>query len=342
MTKKHINIPVFIPHLGCPNQCVFCNQRTISGVSSFDISSVSKTIDEALSTIDKNTSEVEIAYFGGSFTGLEPSLMLELLKIAHSYIEKGLVDSIRLSTRPDYIDEKILDSLIFYGVKTVELGLQSASDKVLERCKRGHSFKDEERACRLITERGLDLVGQMMIGLPDSDLSDEIATAEFIVKSGACAARIYPTVVLESTELKAFCLADEYSPLSIEDAIFRSKEAAKIFVKNGVDIIRVGLCASENLVSHETYFAGPNHSALGELVYGELYYDLIREEINQSKDETKGKNLIIEAPIGFSSKIIGQKRRNAKRLEELYGFSRIRVCEKNGLSAYEIKIKILE
>lgn len=342
MTKKHINIPIFIPHLGCPNQCVFCNQRTISGVLDFDISLVSKTIDEALSTIDIETSDVEIAYFGGSFTGLEPSLMLELLIIAHSYVEKGLVQSIRLSTRPDYIDEKILDTLLSYGVKTVELGLQSSSDKVLEKCKRGHSFEDEERACRLITERGLDLVGQMMIGLPGSTLSDEIATAEFIVKSGACAARIYPTIVLEATELKSLCLADQYSPLSTEDAIFRSKEVAKIFAKNGVDIIRVGLCASENLSSDKTYFAGPNHSALGELVYGELYYDLIIEEMSKIEGETKGKNLIIEAPIGFSSKIIGQKRRNAKRLEELYGFSCIRVREKDGLLAYEIKIKILE
>ncbi len=342
MTKKHINIPVFIPHLGCPNQCVFCNQRTISGVTEFDISSVSKTIEEALSTVDRETSEVEIAYFGGSFTGLLPSLMKELLEIAFSYIEKGSVDSIRLSTRPDYIDEKILDTLKRYGVKTIELGLQSASDRVLDRCKRGHGFASEMKACALIKEYGFDLVGQMMIGLPDATIEDEIRTAEFIVNSGARGARIYPTVVLNDTELKDFCVNKEYSPLTIEDAVFRSKEVAKIFVKNDVEIIRIGLCASENLVSDKTYFAGPNHSALGELVYGEIYYDLILEKISKENDDKKGKALIIEAPVGFSSKIIGQKRKNAKRLEENYGFSRVKVCEVDGLSAYEIKIKILE
>lgn len=342
MTKKHINIPVFIPHLGCPNQCVFCNQKTISGIAEFDISSVSKTIEDALSTIDTERSEVEIAYFGGSFTGLDPSLMTELLEIAHSYIEKGAVESIRLSTRPDYIDEKILDTLKKYGVKTVELGLQSASDNVLNRCRRGHGFTEEEKACSLIVKYGFDLVGQMMIGLPDATLDDEIKTAEFIVKSGATAARIYPTVVLNDTELKDFCICGEYSPLTLDDAVFRSKEVAKIFVKNGVEIIRIGLCASENLASEITYFAGPNHSALGELVYGEIYYDLISEKINEENGEKTGKTLVIEAPLGFSSKIIGQKKKNVKRLKEKYGFSRINVCEQSTLSAYEIKIKILE
>jgi len=202
MNKKHINIPVFIPHLGCPNQCVFCNQKTISGVMEFDPSQVDRIITEALSTIDISSSDVEIAFFGGSFTGIDYSLMCELLSIAYSYVKKGSVSSIRLSTRPDYIDDRILNTLKKYGVKTVELGLQSVSEKVLQTCKRGHTALDAEKACRLIREYGFELVGQMMIGLPGSSLEDEMNTAEFILRNGASGARIYPTVVLQQTELK--------------------------------------------------------------------------------------------------------------------------------------------
>ena len=339
MNKKHINIPVFIPHLGCPNQCVFCNQKTISGVMEFDPSQVDRIITEALSTIDISSSDVEIAFFGGSFTGIDYSLMCELLSIAYSYVKKGSVSSIRLSTRPDYIDDRILNTLKKYGVKTVELGLQSVSEKVLQTCKRGHTALDAEKACRLIREYGFELVGQMMIGLPGSSLEDEMNTAEFILRNGASGVRIYPTVVLQQTELKDMCLSGIYTPLAVEDAIMRSKEVARFFIKNNIDIIRVGLCASENLHSEETYFAGPNHSALGELVYGEVYYDLILEELKfLTEDDVKGKRLNIEVPFGAKSKAIGQKRKNILRLQELYGFSLVNVEENECLSAYEIKI----
>ena len=186
---RHVNIPVFIPHLGCPNQCVFCNQRKISGVKEFSIDEVKDIIDRALTTVSVDD-EVEIAFFGGSFTGIERDTMISLLEIAHSYIELGRVKSIRCSTRPDYINEEVLSILKRYGVKTIELGLQSSSDKVLEITKRGHCFEAEEKSCAMIVENGFELVGQMMIGLPGSDLESEIRTARFIVSSGAGGARI--------------------------------------------------------------------------------------------------------------------------------------------------------
>ena len=163
--KQHINIPIFIPHLGCPNQCVFCNQRTISGVKEFDISSVRRDIDTALLTVDSST-EAEIAFFGGSFTGIDRDLMIELLEIGYEYIKDGRVSSIRCSTRPDYIDEEILEILKKYGVRVIELGLQSVEEKVLKSSKRGHNFQAELKACRMIVNAGFALVGQMMIGLP--------------------------------------------------------------------------------------------------------------------------------------------------------------------------------
>ena len=163
MKKKHVNIPIFIPHLGCPNDCVFCNQRTISGHGDFHIESVKDEIDEALSTISADT-EREIAFFGGSFTGIDRELMIELLDLAESYIKKGAVSQIRLSTRPDYISKEILDILSLYSVKTIELGLQSLNDNVLLASKRGHDSKIAKEACRLIKERGFSLMSIMDTG----------------------------------------------------------------------------------------------------------------------------------------------------------------------------------
>ena len=245
--KKHVNIPIFIPHLGCPNQCVFCNQRTISGVSDFDITSVKAEIDSALATIDQSC-EVEIAFFGGSFTGIDRQLMESLLQLAYDYIRCGRVKSIRCSTRPDYISDEILDLLCKYGVKTIELGLQSASDHVLEVCKRGHTFNDEVNACKLIVERGFTLVGQMMIGLPGSTPEDEIKTARFIIDSGASSARIYPTVVFRDTELCQMSEYGNYIPITLSEATERSAIILEMLLDSGVDVIRIGLCASENLV----------------------------------------------------------------------------------------------
>ena len=167
--KKHANIPIFIPHLGCPNQCVFCNQRSISGVDEFNPESVTDIIESALATIGEGV-DVEIAFFGGSFTGIDRPLMIRLLEIANSYLVSGKISGIRCSTRPDYISREILDELKKYGMTVIELGLQSIDDSVLSLTKRGHTSDSAMRACKMIKERGFDLIGQMMIGLPDSTL----------------------------------------------------------------------------------------------------------------------------------------------------------------------------
>ncbi|MBQ9746439.1 MAG: radical SAM protein [Clostridia bacterium] len=183
--KKHRNIPIFVPHLGCPNTCVFCNQRKISGHAKADFSSVQREIEGALATIPAGT-EVQIAFFGGSFTGIDREDMLYLLKTAKRYIDAGKVESIRLSTRPDYIDEEILDILEAHGVRTIELGIQSMDDSVLAKSGRGHTSAQSERACRLICKRGFELVGQMMTGLPGSTPEKDRYTAEKICEMGAC------------------------------------------------------------------------------------------------------------------------------------------------------------
>ncbi len=335
---RHINIPVFIPHLGCPNQCVFCNQRTISGVREFSVDDVKGIIDTALSTVPKDA-EVEIAFFGGSFTGIDRGLMISLLKTAYSYILDGRVKSIRCSTRPDYINEEILSILKRYGVKTIELGLQSSSDKVLKISKRGHCFEAEEKACRMIVDRGFDLVGQMMIGLPGADIQSEINTARFIVSSGALGARIYPTVVFRDTELCEMTLSGEYKPLTLDEAICRSADVLEVFLDAGVEVIRIGLQASEGLSSDETYIAGPNHSALGEMVIGEVYYKKILKTLSEMNVSCNDKITVLVS-VGSLSKAVGQKKRNKLRLCEKY--KNLCFAESLEISENEVSVNITD
>lgn len=334
--KKHVNIPIFIPHLGCPNTCVFCNQRTICGHDSFDPESVRSEIDEALLTVGDGT-ECEIAFFGGSFTGIDRDLMISLLEIAHSYIVNGRVSSLRCSTRPDYISEEIVDILKKYGVKTVELGLQSSSDTVLKSTKRGHTFEDEKRAADLIVNSGLSLVGQMMIGLPDSTLEDELKTAEFIISSGAVAARIYPTVVFYGTELQAMAQRGEYTPITNEEAVVRSAAVYERFFKAGVRVIRIGLHASENLTDDTKFYAGASHSAMGELVLGEFYYERIRRAIEKSNVSAYS-SLNIKVPRGAVSRAVGLNKRNKLRLTDEFSLRSLKFTEDETLAEGEVKV----
>ena len=340
MKNRHINIPVFIPHLGCPNNCTFCNQRTISGVNEFVSESVIPIIEEALSTITDNDT-AEIAFFGGSFTGIDRTLMESLLSIANGYLKSGKISSIRCSTRPDYINGEILDILNNFGVDTIELGLQSVSENVLSACKRGHTFEDADMACKMIRSRGFSLGGQMMIGLPSSTIEDEIKTARFIVSSGASETRIYPTVVFRDTELCESTLMGEYVPLSQEEAVSRSAEVFKIFVEAGVRVLRIGLCDSENLHSEDTYFAGPNDAALGELVINRYYSNLLDDKLKDIKFENNAE-LLIYAPKGHTSKIIGQHKKNKIRLLKEYGFSKVKIIESDMVMDYDVFLRIEE
>jgi histone acetyltransferase (RNA polymerase elongator complex component) len=338
--KKHINIPIFIPHLGCPNQCVFCNQRHISGTYEFSTERVKELIEESLSTCPLDA-ECEIAFFGGSFTGIDRALMINLLSIAKEYKDCGKVSSIRCSTRPDYISEEILDILIEYGVKTVELGLQSISPQVLATTKRGHNFADEENACRMILEKGLTLGGQMMIGLPDSTAEDEKETARFIAKSGASEARIYPTIVFSDTELYHMTQNGEYIPLSVDEAASRSAAALKILLEAGVKVLRIGLCDSENLHNDKTYYAGPNHPAMGEVVTSELYFDIISDKLS-ALGNLEGKSVLIYVKNGHTSKATGQKGSVRHRLISSFKLKDVKVKENSSFAPFEVGVEICE
>ncbi len=336
--KKHRNIPIFVPHLGCPNTCVFCNQRKISGHAKADFSSVEREIEEALATIPAGT-DVQIAFFGGSFTGIDREDMLYLLGVAKKYIDAGKAAGIRLSTRPDYIDGEILGILAHYGVQSIELGIQSMCDDVLAASGRGHTAEQTERACALICERGFELVGQMMTGLPGSTLEKDKYTAEKICAMGARGARIYPTVVFKETELAAMMERGEYASREMEKVIAEGAELVEIFALNGVKLIRIGLQASE-LLTEGSEIASPYHEATGELIWSR-YFRNAAEKLLAGED-TAGKCARVTVPRGAVSKMTGQKKANTIYLKEKFSLCEIKVLESDGLSGDNIEIKLEE
>lgn len=273
---RHYNIPVFIPELACPNQCIYCNQRHISGqLEPVSTTQVRDIIDRHLKSF-KHPCEVELAFFGGSFTGLKLSEQEEYLATVQPYIKRGSISSIRLSTRPDYIDTEILELLKRYNVKTIELGAQSLCDEVLQYCERGHSVRDVEAASAMIKACGFALGLQMMVGLPLDTSERSKQTALKIIELGADNTRIYPTLVIKHTKLAELYQAGLYKPLSLTEAVERTAEIYKIFMANGINILRVGLHPSEGLISGTDLVAGPFHVSFRELVLSRIWLERLQ------------------------------------------------------------------
>lgn len=293
---RYCTIPIFIPQLGCPHQCVFCNQRKISGTLRVpDAREVESIIAKHLATLPRENSHIEIGFFGGSFTGIDPVLQKQYLFIAFRLLSPvspptcGPADlqthtpasrlplpalnlqGIRISTRPDCIDPERLSVLRDYGVTTIELGAQSMDDEVLRRSGRGHSVADTERASALILKYGFKLGLQMMIGLPGDSLEKSMFTARRITELGAENTRIYPTLVIKNTPLAQMYLNGTYAPLSLEEAVRWSVNLYRIFETAGVNILRMGLHPSEGLISGADFIAGPYHTSFRELVETALW-----------------------------------------------------------------------
>lgn len=280
---KHYNIPIFIPELACPNRCIYCNQRHISGqLQAVKPEEIEQIIEQHLSTFIR-PSFVELAFFGGSFTGIDEKDMIKYLKIVQPYIEKGEIKSIRISTRPDYINEKILDILKQYNVRDIELGAQSLNEEVLAFAKRGHTVKDVENASRLIKDYGFSLGLQMMIGLPLDSVESSKVTAKKILELGAESTRIYPTLVINNTDLADLYRAGQYKALSLEEAIEWTAEIYKIFLQTDITILRVGLHPSEALIKGEQLLAGPFHVSFKELVLTKLWQEKLANIPNNTK-----------------------------------------------------------
>ncbi len=319
--KKEYIIPIFVPHLGCPNQCTFCNQRKISGQTKMvTAKDVDETIKYYLKHFKDNHKYVEVAFFGGSFTAIEKEKQIELLEAAQKYIKNKQVHSIRISTRPDCIDKEILKRMKKYNVKTIELGVQSTNNYILSRCKRGHTGEDVKKASKLIRRYGFTLGHQMMVGLPESTKQDEINTAKELIKLKPKLVRIYPVLVIKDTELEEEYEKGEYVPLTVNQAVERCKEIVDLFNRNKIKVIRIGLQNTEEIsepgTEKSSVVAGPYHPAFRQLVESSMWYDSIVNEIK--KVNAKVKKVKIKANDINVNNIIGHRKENIIKLKDIY------------------------
>lgn len=319
--KKEYIIPIFVPHLGCPNDCTFCNQKKISGqTKKVTKQDVRNTIEYYLKNFKKDDNYIEVAFFGGSFTGIDPKIQEELLSVAYEYIKNKKIDSIRLSTRPDYIDKETLKRLKKYGVKTIELGVQSTNDYILKKCRRGHTFEDVKKASKLIRRFGFTLGHQMMVGLPESTRQDEIKTAKDLIKLKPKIIRIYPVLVISGTQLEEDYKNGDYEPLNVEQAVEISKELLILFASKHINVIRIGLQNTNEITDpnnpNSQVVAGPYHPAFRQLVESALWYDAISEKIK--KININIKDVQIDANPYDINNIIGHKRCNVIKIDNLY------------------------
>lgn len=313
-------IPIFVPHMGCPHDCIFCNQRKITNYKDvLDEENIVKYIEDYLGYFKNKETKVEIAFYGGSFTGLDRELMISYLNLANRYILKGQVDGIRLSTRPDYIDSEILDILKKYGVTTIELGIQSLNNRVLILNERGHSVECIYNSSEMIKKFGFKLGLQMMLGLYGDDFQKSLNTAFEFCKIKPDFVRIYPTLVIKDTYLEKLYEMKKYIPMTMEEAIELSKYLVILFEKNQIEIIRLGLQSSDNISEDGDVVAGPFHPAFRELVEGEIYLDLLEEYFK--KEGIKNTTFNIECSNSEVSKISGNKKKNTLYFREKYGIN---------------------
>ncbi len=327
---KHRNIPFFVPHAGCPNACVFCSQTKITGKTDTpaDIETERQQLVSLLESCSAEGNNVEsrIAFFGGSFTAIPRERMTVLLETAAEYLKKGVASGIRISTRPDCVDDEVLEVLKKYGVTDIELGVQSTNDDVLKKSGRGHTAAESFDACARVLRHGFSLCGQMMVGLPGSDAEKEMQTARDIVSMGAHETRIYPTVVFEGTKLWEMAENNKYSPLTNQQAVERTALCYRIFFSAGTRVLRIGLHSSESLAKAPF---GAAHPAIGELVKGRVLGDIIAEKISEEINENQYKNKVFCIEITVSKKQIsmltGHGGAEEKRLRERFFADDIRI-----------------
>lgn len=331
MSVRHSNISIFIPHMGCPNMCSFCNQRTISTTQSAPSpEQVWSTLEKAFVDIsEKRFGSVEIAFFGGSFTAIDREYMTSLLEAAYPYVQSGKAAGIRCSTRPDCIDADVLEVLKKYGVTAVELGAQSMDNAVLAANNRGHTADDVYKASALIKEYGFELGLQMMTGLYRSSPEKDMETAEKIAEIKPDTVRVYPTVILKGTRLGELFQNGEYVPYSFETAAEICADMLEMFESRGIRVIKLGLHASETV--EEDMLGGFYHPAFREICEGILF----RREI-EKLTEAWGNYLVYVAPNAVS-KAAGHKKSNIKFFADKGTYIKIRPDE--GLKKREIIIK---
>jgi len=334
----HFNIPIFIPHLGCPFQCIYCNQKYISGtIKAPDAEEVHAIIQQKLSTIDSNNAAVEVAFFGGSFTCLSKTEQEKYLQAVQPYIRDKKVNGIRISTRPDYIDENILQLLKQYNVNTIELGVQSMSDNVLMLAGRGHTAADVVKASELIRKGGFDLGIQTMIGLPGEGKEESEHTALRVIDLKPDCVRIYPVLVLKDTELERLFSEGKYEPMSLEHTVERVAMVLSLYINNDINVIKVGLHPSEEFESGGKLVAGPFHPGFREMVMSSLWKNEFNDYVLQKNITAKeNRDITITVPSSQYNYAIGYEAENKTYLKKY--FNRVRFVRSETLNRLEFNV----
>ena len=311
---KHYNIPIFMPELACPYRCVYCNQYSITGLN--DIikpEDVKNIIDSHLTSFKEENRFVEVAFFGGNFTGLPVKMQNDYLEVVQPYLDKNIVHGIRCSTRPDYISLQRVKEIKHLGMRNIELGAQSTNDEVLKHCKRGHTYNDIVEASQIILSEGITLGLQMMIGLPHDSEEKDFQTAKDIVSLRAKETRIYPCIVVNDTELETMYRNGEYKALSINEAVSRSAKLYSYFIENQVKVLRIGLHQSDEL-DKEGYVAGPYHKNFAEMVFSHIWKEKFENLKISESENLKNKDIIINVPASQINHAIGWNGENKRML----------------------------
>ena len=323
MSARAQILPVFVPHLGCPHACVFCNQRRISGAQSPAKPEDVKNLTAQSAAFLPQGGKRQLAFYGGSFTAIPEKEQEALLSAAKEALDRGEIDAIRLSTRPDAIDDAVLARLRRYGVGTIELGAQSMDDRVLRQSGRGHTAADVERASALVRAAGFELILQMMTGLPGSDDEKDVETARRLIALKPDGVRVYPTVIVKDTPLYDMWRSGAYREHTVEDAVRVCAMIVPLFEAAQIPIIRLGLNPTEEL-SGGAAVAGAYHPALGELVKSRVLLNKARALLQTA---APGSRVTITVGRGKTSQMTGQKRENLRRLTEEFRLAGLRVRE---------------
>ena len=335
MSKKEYIIPIFIPFLGCPHDCAFCNQVKITNYKdNINKENTIRQINQYLSYFPKNENLKEIAFFGGSFTGLDEKVMISYLEIALNYKKKGIIDRIRLSTRPDYINNSILDILKKYEVDVIELGIQSLDNEILNANERGHSKEDSIMASKLIKDYGFKLGHQIMPGLYKDSFDKAIETGLESIKMNPDMVRIYPTLVIKDTKLEKLYKEGLYKPLSLDEAIEISSRLYMIYSYKKIPVIRIGLQPTENINEKKDVVAGPFHPSIRQLVETNIHKIYLEELINKYRLKNKIKIHISNREISI---IAGNKKANKNYFYKKYGLIINFENDENNFIGYEDK-----
>ena len=313
--EKHFTIPFFITHQGCPHKCVFCNQKEITSQENVSPELVKKTIEKYLKTINFKEAHVEVGFFGGSFSGLSLEEQEAYLNPVQEYIDKGVIYGIRISTRPDFIDNEELMFLKSKRVVCIELGVQSVKDHVLKLSKRGHTLDQTISAAKRIRQEGFSLGYQMMVGMPGSTWEDEVNTAKQAKELGAEEVRIYPMVVIKDTELETMWENGDYIEMETGVAVKRCAKLISFFEINNIRVIRCGLHPSENLLEKKNFLAGPFHESFRFIVESYIFNRMLHNLC--SDNEKEAGRIIMRINPKDEASFFGYKNENVSVLKKI-------------------------